>query len=104
MMKVLIWFLCLLVATVLNMLLGYFTGIMVGYFIFYIAVFFVARALCRKWDEHKAKIEYKPAENVSLSEDFSAIAGEIRFCRKCGERLLDSSNFCRKCGTEIQKE
>lgn len=25
----------------------------------------------------------------------------IRFCRKCGEKLVDNSRFCRKCGTEI---
>lgn len=26
---------------------------------------------------------------------------KIRFCRKCGEKLIDNSRFCRKCGTEI---
>ncbi len=26
---------------------------------------------------------------------------KIRFCRKCGEPLMDSSKFCRKCGTEV---
>lgn len=29
---------------------------------------------------------------------------EIRFCRKCGERLIDNSQFCCKCGTEVVKE
>lgn len=24
-----------------------------------------------------------------------------RFCRKCGEKLIDGSKFCRKCGTEV---
>lgn len=29
---------------------------------------------------------------------------KIRFCRKCGEELIENSRFCRKCGTEIVKE
>lgn len=28
-------------------------------------------------------------------------SSKIRFCRKCGEKLIDNSIFCRKCGTEI---
>lgn len=26
---------------------------------------------------------------------------QIRFCRKCGEKLLDNGRFCCKCGTEV---
>lgn len=29
---------------------------------------------------------------------------KIRFCRKCGEQLIDDSKFCSKCGTEIINE
>lgn len=29
---------------------------------------------------------------------------KVRFCRKCGEELMEDSNFCRKCGTEVVKE
>lgn len=29
---------------------------------------------------------------------------QIRFCRKCGEKLIDNSKFCRKCGTAVVKE
>lgn len=29
---------------------------------------------------------------------------KICFCRKCGEKLIDSSRFCSKCGTEVVKE
>lgn len=28
----------------------------------------------------------------------------IKFCRKCGEQLIDDSQFCRKCGTAVVKE
>lgn len=29
---------------------------------------------------------------------------EIKFCRKCGERLIDSGAFCHKCGTKKEKQ
>lgn len=29
---------------------------------------------------------------------------EIRFCRKCGNKLLDGAKFCNKCGTAAIKE
>ena len=25
----------------------------------------------------------------------------VRYCRKCGEKLIDGSKFCRKCGTDV---
>ena len=51
--KILIWVGCILVAAILNTLLGYATGFKVGYLIFYAAVYFVANKLCQKWDERK---------------------------------------------------
>ena len=38
---------------------------------------------------------------VNQNEDLTVDTGRIRFCRKCGEKLIDNSRFCRKCGTEI---
>lgn len=38
---------------------------------------------------------------VYLNEEPTADTDKIRFCRKCGEKLIDNSRFCRKCGTEI---
>ena len=29
------------------------------------------------------------------------VTNKIRFCRKCGERLIDESRFCSKCGTQV---
>lgn len=99
-MKVLIWIGCFFVATILNTLLGYATGIKAGYLVFYFAVYFVAKKLCNKWDEHKeAKGNRKKAVTSTIDE-----TNDIRFCRKCGEKLLDRSQFCSKCGTEIVKE
>lgn len=108
-MKVLIWIGCFFVATILNTILGYATGVKVGYLIFYFAVYFVARKLCNKWDEHKeAKAEKKKAtkqQNIVVEEKTVAEdANQVRFCRKCGEKLLDNSQFCRKCGTAIKVE
>ncbi len=37
---------------------------------------------------------------VEISPD----SDKIRFCRKCGEELIDNSKFCRKCGMEIITE
>lgn len=108
-MKVLIWIGCFFVATILNTLLGYATGVKVGYLIFYFAVYFVAKKLCNKWDEHKnAKAEQRRAvqPNYVSVEGKGETVGvdQIRFCRRCGEKLIDSSRFCRKCGTEIVDE
>lgn len=41
---------------------------------------------------------------VYLNEEPIADTDRIRFCRKCGEKLIDNSRFCRKCGTEIIEE
>ncbi len=41
---------------------------------------------------------------VYLNEEIPTETDKVRFCRKCGEKLIDSSKFCRKCGTEIVEE
>jgi uncharacterized paraquat-inducible protein A len=41
---------------------------------------------------------------VYLNEEPIIETGEIQFCRKCGEKLIDNSRFCRKCGAEIVQE
>ena len=108
-MKVLIWIGCLFVATILNTILGYATGVKVGYLIFYFAVYFVANKLCNKWDEHKeAKAEQKKVfqnKNFVVEDKIEIVVeDQVRFCRKCGQKLIDNSQFCRKCGTQIVKE
>ena len=104
-MKVVIWIGCFFVVTILNTMLGYATGFKVGYLVFYFAVYFVAKKLCNKWDEHKeAKKVRKEAifrMNVPVFETTTTTANDIRFCRKCGELLLEHSQFCCKCGAQI---
>lgn len=46
-------------------------------------------------------IEINTNQSVQQGEDLMADADRIRFCRKCGEKLIHNSRFCRKCGTEI---
>ena len=41
---------------------------------------------------------------TEFDEEPIADADRIRFCRKCGEKLIENSRFCRKCGTEIVRE
>lgn len=42
------------------------------------------------------------AETVYASpKQLQTSPGSIRFCRKCGNKLLENSNFCDKCGTKI---
>ena len=51
-MKVLIWVAWFVVVTLLQMTLGLLIGYGFGYLLLYIILFFPARALCRKCDEH----------------------------------------------------
>ena len=44
------------------------------------------------------------AQYVYLNEDVISETDKIQFCRKCGEKLIDSSRFCRKCGTAIMDQ
>ena len=149
-MKVLIWFGCIFVATILNTLMGYVTGFKIGYVIFYFCVYSAARRLCKKWDERKeAKKKQKELDDLakahdadvdnrmrvgsgnhgSVASEWKCVCGksksdaveetnpniaasqpsaldvqkcdQIRFCRKCGEKLIDKSRFCRICGTQV---
>ena len=102
-MKVLIWIGCVFVATILNTLLGYATGIKVGYVIFYFAVYFVAKKLCEKWDQYKEKKDKQKYDDY-IAKRNSASIEEDNFCKKCGEKLIDNSKFCRKCGCENESK
>ena len=132
-MKALIWFLTILAATMLNVLLGYVTGLKIGYFVFYLAVNSVAKRLCRAWDVHQqdkkrkdnafdnlelekndqllikrnGESNVKDEQNVETTHPIAIISQEIcsiLFCRKCGFKLVENSDFCSKCGTAVVKE
>lgn len=100
-MKVLIWIGCFIVATILNTILGYATGIKIGYLLFYFAVYFVAKKLCSMWDKHNENKAAKKAASAPKPQPVIPNVDQVRFCGKCGEKLIDNSHFCRKCGTEI---
>ena len=107
-MKALIWIGCIIFATILNALIGYATGIKAGYLVFYIAVYFVAKKLCAKWDEHRKTKETEKSAPSSVNSPVvkSAVntTDEICYCRKCGEKLLNDSQFCRMCNTKVVKD
>ncbi len=69
-MKVLIWFLCILTASVVSVLIQL-SGVILGavpIIILYGAAILLARTLCKKWDKHKKnkKPEEKSEQNTSI--------------------------------------
>ena len=104
-MKVLIWFLCIFANALITTLIKE-AGVILGAIptvILYGATFWLARTLCKKWDEHKESKATKKAASVPTPQA-TTNADQVRFCRKCGAKLIDNSQFCSKCGTEIIKE
>lgn len=103
-MKVLIWFLCLF-ANAMVTTLAKENGIILGAIptvVLYALAATLAQVLCGAWDKHKQKKTDK--QNIAIAEINDEEIPQIRFCRKCGEALIDSSKYCRKCGTKIEKE
>ena len=53
-------------------------------------------------DEYKNIPKPAVKQPVSVNEtETRQPADSVRFCRKCGEKLIEGSKFCRKCGTEV---
>ena len=42
-------------------------------------------------------------DESKMRSNIDTHAEEIKFCRKCGNKLLEDSKFCDKCGTEVVK-
>lgn len=122
-MKVLIWIFTFIIGSIVNTLIGMAIGIRAGSILLYIVEFYIAKNLCQKWDEHmqdKNRNDHStvssPVANdtdeplitaphvpvveksVPLPEENSSA---VRFCRKCGAKLVDNAQFCRKCGTAV---
>lgn len=57
------------------------------------------------WKKSTKKVaEMKTVEYsapINTAQIPAAEDGRPRFCRKCGEKLIDGSKFCRKCGTAV---
>lgn len=43
-------------------------------------------------------------QHIYFNKEQVVNAVEVRFCRKCGERLIDDGAFCHKCGTKKEKQ
>ena len=119
-MKVLIWVLCLFLNALITTIIKD-NGVILGAIptvILYGVTIWLARTLCKRWDERKTdktpdqtvKDDVSPASDKSNDTPATTIVepadstARIQFCRKCGEKLVENSRFCRKCGTEIVKE
>ena len=91
-MKVLIWVSTLLVLNLLNIVFGYATGFRFGYIIIIFLYFFIAKKLCKMWDERNnpktSKEELSDTEDGGILEKFlsSEEHKEHKFkCEMCGE-------------------
>ncbi len=101
-MKALIWFLSLLAYGLISAFFKQ-IGVTLGFIPTVIIVgstLLLARTFCQKWDERMA-VKNKPLSKAgSIKQNCD---DNIRFCRKCGERLIIGGKFCRKCGTQVFK-
>lgn len=43
-------------------------------------------------------------QHINFNEEQIIDAVEVRFCRKCGEKLIGGGAFCHKCGTKREKQ
>ena len=118
-MKVLIWILNFIVISILNLICAYITGFKLGTILFYIIYFFISRAMCRAWDEHRIKLKsVKPqvaeqkgkilATLDSVKEDiptfvmshceenrgnYSLLKSDLRYYVKCGYITREQANI-----------
>ena len=102
-MKFLIWFLCFLANAIIITLIKE-AGIILGGIptaLMFVATWWLAQTLCKKWDARKEIKEIVKNASTPKPQPVVADTDQVRFCRKCGERLVGNSRFCRKCGTEI---
>lgn len=60
-----------------------------------------AAPACEKEDSSSA-VQTERVRPADIGEDADILMpGEMRFCRKCGSKLMKDSKFCHKCGTEV---
>lgn len=118
-MKFLIWFLCIFANAIITTIIKE-AGVILGAIptvILFGATMWLAKTLCKKWDEHKENKEAeKNAQTQSGTQPAPAtpaapqpvsqiqVNNKICFCRKCGSKLMDDAAFCNKCGTQVIKE
>lgn len=128
-MKFLIWFLCFFANALITTLIKE-AGVILDAIptvILYGVTIWLARTLCKKWDEHKenkeaaGRAQGNPStQSTSVKVTAPQIApvktitsdpipqnpihDKICFCRKCGSKLMDEAVFCNKCGTKVVEE
>ena len=112
-MKALIWIVCVICASIVQVLMKW-AGIggAIPAMLVFGGMYGSARALCKKYDERKARKTAEKAAHTNQNivvKEISTPATKpshppIIFCRKCGNKLIEGSEFCSSCGTAVIKE
>ena len=118
-MKVLIWFLCMLIPSLL--MAG---GVMWGFIetgALFCFMLWLARTLCRKWDKRRKKVDASPVYDtpktqfvakedshvVSKNNEYGECveidrSQEYVLCPKCGTRQLSNRKVCYNCEIKFE--
>ena len=72
--------------------LGFAVCILLYYFVWYrLNMKFFKKRIVQEW-----------IENTEIQTETSN--EQVKYCRKCGQKLIDDASFCGMCGTEVIKE
>lgn len=105
-MKVLIWILTTVVFVSLNTLLGVATGFKLGYLLILIPIWYIAKKLCGKWDEHTRKkvfLRMQGESSRTMSQQQTAMPGSAQWQCSCGKLhyRYESACICGKSRIDI---
>ena len=102
-MKILIWFGCMLVTSVIAALITGGTGALgfIPAFILYAPMFYIAKSLCSKVDERREEKKHGAAKEIqhSASKNMKYV-----ICPNCGERQSAERTACISCGSWLPKK
>ena len=59
--------------------------------------------ISRKMDDYEQNNKTTFTENT-VEDSTQRSCATVRYCRKCGNKLLEDSQFCSKCGTKVISE
>lgn len=106
-MKFLIWFMCFFVCAVIQVIIKN-TGFILGGVptaLLFGLTYWVARSICKRWDQHRAAKKAKAAEVTHVEEsvaeqDSAPVHKKQRYCKFCGGAIDSENKQCEKCGKQ----